>query len=45
VPVIVATVGAPTYRPGRGDYIDGEVLDVKDDVTPPEPRYLPRPTD
>jgi UPF0716 protein FxsA len=45
MPVIVTTVGAPTYRPGRGDYIDGEVLDVTDDVTPAEPRYLPRPTD
>ena len=37
--------GAPPFRPGRGDYIDGEVLDVTDDVTEAEPPNLPRHTD
>jgi UPF0716 protein FxsA len=36
-----AGAGAPPFRPGRGDYIDGEVLDV----TEAEPRNLPRHTD
>ena len=33
-----------TYRPDR-EYIDGEVLDVTDDVTGAEPPNLPRHTD
>jgi UPF0716 protein FxsA len=46
IPVIVATAGSAAYRPGRGDYIDGEVLDVSDDVTPVvDPRPLPRHVD
>jgi UPF0716 protein FxsA len=43
VPLIVTTAGA--YPPGRGDYIDGEVVDVTDDVTPVDPRSLPPHTD
>jgi UPF0716 protein FxsA len=42
VPVIVSTVGSTPFRPGRGDYIDGEVVDVTDDVTEVDPRSLPR---
>lgn len=39
VPLItVATAGATGYRAGRGDYIDGEVIDVTD----VEPQRLPR---
>jgi UPF0716 protein FxsA len=48
MPVVIAAsagAGAPPFRPGRGDYIDGEVLDVTDDVTEVEPRNLPRHTD
>jgi UPF0716 protein FxsA len=45
MPVIVTTAGAAAYRPGHGDYIDGEVLDVTDDVAPVEPPNLPRRTD
>ncbi|WP_102145088.1 FxsA family protein [Mycobacterium hubeiense] len=42
VPVItVAAAGATRYRAGRGDYIDGEVMDVTD-VTDVEPQRLPR---
>ena len=43
VPLIVTTAGG--YPPGRGDYIDGEVVDVTDDVTPVDPRSLPPHTD
>ena len=28
--ITIATVGASRYRPNRGDYIDGEVIDVTD---------------
>ena len=51
MPVVIAAsgaasgAGAPPFRPGRGDYIDGEVLDVTDDVTEAEPPNLPRHTD
>ena len=49
VPLVVTTAGNSPYRPGRGDYIDGEVVDVVDgevvDVTPVDLRYLPRHTD
>ena len=50
MPVVIAAsaaagAGAPPFRPGRGDYIDGEVLDVTDDVTEVEPPNLPRHTD
>ena len=42
VPLItVATPGASGYRAGRGDYIDGEVIDVFD----VEPQRLPRQPD
>jgi hypothetical protein len=30
----VVAVGAPTHTPARGEYIDGEVIDVVD-VEPP----------
>jgi UPF0716 protein FxsA len=42
VPLIVTTVGGAPFRPGRGDYIDGEVVDVTEDVTEVNPRSLPR---
>lgn len=46
VPLVVATAGGAAYRPGRGDYIEGEVVDVVDgdvsDVKPVDLRYLPR---
>ena len=47
MPVVVAATGAgaPPFRPGRGDYIDGEVLDVTDDITGEEPPNLPRHAD
>ena len=49
MPVVVAAprlgAGAPPFRPGRDDYIDGEVLDVTDDVAEAEPRNLPRHAD
>ena len=49
VPLVVANVGMPPNRPGRGDYIDGEVVDVVDgdvsDAAPVDLRYLPRRTD
>jgi UPF0716 protein FxsA len=45
MPMVVTTVGAMPNRPGRGDYIDGEVVDVTDDVTEVDPRPLPRHTD
>ena len=51
MPVVIAAsgaasgAGAPPFRPGRGEYIDGEVLDVTDDVTGAEPPNLPRHTD
>jgi UPF0716 protein FxsA len=51
MPVVVAAsgaasgAGAPSFRPRRGEYIDGEVLDVTDDVTEVEPPNLPRHTD
>src|SRR3954470_18228584 len=49
MPVVVAAsgvgAGAPPFRPGRDDYIDGEVLDVTDDVVEAEPRNLPRHAD
>jgi UPF0716 protein FxsA len=45
VPVIVNTAAGTPFRPGRGDYIDGEVVDVTDDVTEVDPRSLPRHTD
>jgi UPF0716 protein FxsA len=47
VPLIVTTPGPGTYRrpgpyrPGRGDYVDGEVVDVTDVETP----RLPGPPD
>ena len=49
MPVVVAAsrvgAGAPPFRPGRDDYIDGEVLDVTDDVAEAEPRNLPHHAD
>ena len=39
IPLLVTTSGA--YRPARGDYIDGEVIDVTDDVIDAEPPRLP----
>ena len=36
--ITVATAGTSGYRAGRGDYIDGEVIDVVDT----EPQRLPR---
>jgi UPF0716 protein FxsA len=50
MPVVIGAsaasgAGAPQFRPGRGEYIDGEVLDVTDDVTEAEPPNLPRHTD
>ena len=39
--ITVATAGASGYRAGRGDYIDGEVIDVFD----VEPQRLPRQPD
>jgi UPF0716 protein FxsA len=44
MPMVVTTAGAMPRRPGRGDYIDGEVVDVTDDVTEVD-RRLPRHTD
>jgi UPF0716 protein FxsA len=45
VPVIVTNAAGTPFRPGRGDYIDGEVVDVTVDVTEVDPRSLPRHTD
>jgi UPF0716 protein FxsA len=50
MPVVIGAsaatgAGAPPFRPGRGDYIDGEVLDVTDDVIGEEPPNLPRHAD
>lgn len=45
MPVVVAGPAAAAFRPGRGDYIDGEVVDVTDDVPPVEPPNLPRHAD
>lgn len=39
VPLLVTSTGA--FRSARGDYIDGEVLDVTDDVIDVEPPRLP----
>jgi UPF0716 protein FxsA len=39
VPVFTVSAAAPSgYRAGRGDYIDGEVIDVTDVEPPPLPR-------
>ena len=50
MPVVIGAspasgAGAPPFRSGRGEYIDGEVLDVTDDVTEAGPPNLPRHTD
>jgi len=39
IPLLVTTNGV--YRPAQGDYIDGEVIDVTDDVIDAEPPRLP----
>jgi hypothetical protein len=39
VPLLVTSTG--THRPARRDYIDGEVLDVTDDVIVVDPPRLP----
>jgi UPF0716 protein FxsA len=39
IPLLVTTNGA--FQPARGDYIDGEVIDVTDDVIDAEPPRLP----
>jgi UPF0716 protein FxsA len=36
--ITAATAGASRYTAGRGDYIDGEVIDVTDVEPPPLPR-------
>jgi UPF0716 protein FxsA len=44
--ITVATAAGSRYAAGRGDYIDGEVIDVVDgDVADVEPKALPRPID
>jgi len=45
MPLVVAGPAAAAFRPGRGDYIDGEVVDVTDDVPRVEPPNLPRHAD
>ncbi len=46
VPFIVTAAGSTASRGARGDYIDGEVIDVTDyDVTNHEQPTLPRPHD
>ena len=50
MPVVIGVsapsgAGAPPFRTGRGEYIDGEVVDVTDGVTEAEPPNLPRHTD
>lgn len=40
IPLLVTSNGE--FRPARGEYIDGEVLDVTDDVIDVEPPSLPR---
>jgi len=39
VPLVVTSPGA--FRPARGDYVDGEVIDVTDDVIDVDPPRLP----
>ena len=44
--ITVATAAGSRYSAGRGEYIDGEVIDVVDgDVVDIEPKALPRPID
>lgn len=49
MPMVVTTTGGPVRQQPRGDYIDGEVLDVTDitdvngDVIHVDPPELPRP--
>jgi hypothetical protein len=38
MPLIVTTAGS-AYRPTRGDYIDGEVIDVTDVEPPSLPQH------
>lgn len=45
MPLIVATAGPAGFRPARGDYIDGEVVDVTDSAQDSAQRTLPRPLD